>query len=220
MAGEGPTDHAGEQVEPEDERIGLFTPTLEPVNRGFHRASNARVLDTIRLEHRPIAQKLLPPGFPAARESSSSSGRRRPGSSSRRTPRREDLRAARGDRMPGPAPRSARQTLVQIPCRLRVRGNIRDQGGADPRIPKQVGQDRFVRAKRRPALIGIGKPIATGPPTSPCRQRGQVFGKVMVENDSLGRQPVEVGGLDPGIAIAPRKPRCKLLQTTTMTFMG
>ena len=88
---------------------------------------------------------------------------------------------------------------------LAQQGDIRDQGGAHPLVPEQVGQDPFVGAQRRPALLRVGKPVPAGPPASPGGKRGQVLGEVVVEDDPLGGQPVEVRRFDPGIAVGTQK---------------
>ena len=63
--GRVPRSMRAEEIEPEHERISFTTSTFEPVDRGLDRTGNARVLLIhVAAEDGPIAQELLPTGFP------------------------------------------------------------------------------------------------------------------------------------------------------------
>ena len=150
-----------EQVEPEHERIGFSAAPLEPVDRGFHACGRRPCSRRDRSGARPGCAGIAPTGFSRARESHH---RHRAGAAPARPPvarrGREDRRAARADRIPDPEPRSPRQTPVRIPCRLRARsGTSEIKAVRTPLSQSKSGKIDFVRAKRRPALVGIGKPI-------------------------------------------------------------
>ena len=219
--GRVPRSVRAEEVEPEHERLGPGPSALEPFDGRLAPCASSRC------SLRPSAG--APPGCAGTAPSAPSSDRDRdrpPGEAKARLllqphvlgpwVARHDERvislAAHPDHLVEPAP-------VAQP-RLAQQGNVGDQGGMNALVPEKVGQDPLLGPKRRPALLGVGEPVPAGPPASAGRQRRQVFREMMVEDDSLGGQPVEVRRLDPGVAVCPEKPRCRLLQTTTTTFMN
>ena len=86
-------------------------------------------------------------------------------------------------------------------ARLSKERDVGDERRVHALVPEDVGQDQLVGPKGRPSLLDVGKSESTGPPASPGGKRRQVLGKVMVEHDAFGGQPVEVGRLDPGVSV-------------------
>ncbi len=99
--------------------------------------------------------------------------------------------------------------LVKAPpvaeTRFTQQGDIGNQCGVDTPVPEKVGQNPFVGAEGRPALLCVCESVTAGPPASARGKRRQVFGEMVVEHDAFGSEPVEVGRLDPGIAVGTDK---------------
>ena len=191
-----------EQVEPEKKGLGARSSPLEPFDGPLHRAHRAGVFVAGGPKHGPVAKELLPANLPEItigvvllRQTKArflvEPHVLRPGIT------RDNVRvvplAPHPDRFIEPA-------SVSEPC-LSQQGDVRDQGGMDPLVPEDVGQNLFLGAERRPTLRFVGETVAAGPPASAGGKRRQVFGEVMVEDDPLRGQTVEVGRFDPGIAV-------------------
>ena len=190
-----------------EERPGLTPLPLQPLDRRLHRPRDPRILLDVRLQPRPVAEHLLPPRDPQIPFGIIL--RRQPQPRLVVDPDAPGARVGRRDvgvisRPPDP------DDLVEPPPEpvpgLAEQGVVRDQGRADAPAPEQVGEDRLVGAERRPALLRVGEPIAARPPAPPGGQGRQVLGEVKVEDDPLGREPVERGRLDPGISIRAEEP--------------
>ena len=206
--GRVPRSVRAEQVEPEQERVGPAGSTLEPVDGRPHRPGNSRVLLEVCTQHGPVPEELLPALLPEPLVRVV-------------VGRKPQTRLVTQLNLPGPGVVGGNQRVISLSAHpehvvepaavaqtgLAQQGNIRDQCGAHALVPEQVGQDQLVAAQRRPTLLRVGKAVPPRPPASPRGQRGQVFGKVMIEDGPLRRQAVEVGRLDPGVAVSTQEPQ-------------
>ncbi len=206
--GRVPRTVGAEQVEPEQERIGLAAPAIQPVDGRSHGPRHAGVLLVVGAEHRAVPQELLPPRLPEV------TGRIVVG--------REPEAGLVGQvDVPDPGIGRRHERIVALPAHpddvveppsvaqsgLAEKRDVRDEGGPDPLVPEQVGQDRLIGPQRRPPLLRVGEPVSPGPPAPPGWQGGQVLGEMVIEDDPLRRQAVKVRRLDPGVAVGAQEPQ-------------
>ncbi len=81
-----------------------------------------------------------------------------------------------------------------------IHGAVEDEGGVDGLAPAHVGDGGIVVVKGAPALHRQG--VAAGVHGSAAGYRGQAFNVAVVEGDRLFGEAVEVGRLDPVVAVA------------------
>ena len=80
-----------------------------------------------------------------------------------------------------------------------IHGAVEDQGGIDGAAPAQVGDGGVFGRQSHPARHGQGKAAGMHGPTA--GHRGQALGIGVFEQHALAGQTVEIGGLDPGVAV-------------------
>ncbi len=198
-----------EQVEPEQERRRrragsaarrLSQPTAAPTSRaGPEPASSAP--RTARLR-RYCSQR----SFHMSKSGSSLGGRGRPGSRPPGSARRADRPAGPSGRTPGLGPRSRRPTPGQTLDPPRGAAGRRRSTRSGPPGSRGGRARSARRAAARSSPSRVDEAVPPGPPAPAGGQGGQVLGEVVVEDHPLGRQAVEVGRLDPAIAVRPEEP--------------